>query len=210
LYSQGCCRLERELDTGEDAAGAGFLPGEIDAVDDGERGNDGDDPEHGPHAVEKAADDEKNEALGTLHEADFAQGDEGFGAGARIADHDGAGSGDGGQNNVGSAAAYGVVDEQAHVQGHVRVAIERRIVEGAESGDAVLAPRHLPVQNVQETGEENNQGAGEESAHGEESGGAKIHDQAKKGEEIGIDSRGGDYANDFVEQPFAAGSNSPG
>jgi hypothetical protein len=27
--------LKRELDAGEDAAGAGFLPGEIDAMDDG-------------------------------------------------------------------------------------------------------------------------------------------------------------------------------
>jgi hypothetical protein len=31
------CGLERKLDSGKDAAGAGFLPGEIDAVDDGER-----------------------------------------------------------------------------------------------------------------------------------------------------------------------------
>jgi len=37
-----------ELDAGEDAAGAGFLPGVVDAVDDGEGGDDGDDPETGP------------------------------------------------------------------------------------------------------------------------------------------------------------------
>ncbi len=30
------CGLERELDSGKDAAGLGFQPGEIDAVDDGE------------------------------------------------------------------------------------------------------------------------------------------------------------------------------
>ena len=29
--------LKRELDSGKDAAGTGFLPGVIDAVDDGER-----------------------------------------------------------------------------------------------------------------------------------------------------------------------------
>src|SRR5713226_6610520 len=162
------CGLKRELDSGEDTAGAGFLPGEIDAVDDGEGGNDGNDPEYGAHAIEDSADDEQNDALGALLEADFAQGDEGLGAGAGIADHDGAG------------------------------------------GGAVLAAGHWPIQNVPEAGEENNERAGEKTANGEESSGAKIHDQAKKCEEVGIDSRGGDYADYLVEQPFAAVSNSPG
>src|SRR5258707_11175669 len=107
-------RLEGELDAGEDAAGAGFLPGVVDAVDDGEGGDDGDDPEDGAHAIEDAADDEKNDAFGALHEADFAQGDKRFGAGAGIADHDGAGGGDGGEDDVGSSATHGVVDQQAH------------------------------------------------------------------------------------------------
>src|SRR5713101_7956996 len=102
-----------------------------------------------------------------------------------------------------------VVDQEAHVQGHVRVAVERRIVERTEGGNAVLAPRHLPIQNVQEAGEENNQGADEEPAHCKKSGGAKIYDQSKECQEVGIDSRGGDRANYFVKQPFAAGSNCP-
>jgi hypothetical protein len=202
--------LKRELDAGEDASGAGFLPGEIDAVDDGEGGNDGDDPEHRAHAVEKTADDEQDEALGALHETDFAQGNEGFGAGAGITDHDGAGGGDGGEDDVRSAAADGIVDQEAHVEGHVRIAVERGIVEGAESGDAVLATGHLAIQNVQEACEENDQGAGEEAANGKEGGGDKIHYQPEKGEEIGIDSGGGDRANNFVQQPFAAGSNCTG
>src|SRR5258707_9302954 len=99
------CGLKRELDAGEDTAGAGFLPGEIDAVDDGEGGNDGNDPEDGAHAIEDSADDEEHDALGALHKADLAQRDEGLGAGAGIADHDGAGGGGGGGDNVGSAAA---------------------------------------------------------------------------------------------------------
>src|ERR1700747_3516320 len=103
--------LKREPDSGEDAAGAGFLPGEIDAVDDGEGGNNGNDPENRPHPIDEPAYDQQDKALGALHEAYFAQGDEGFGAGARIADHDGAGSGDRGQDDVGSAAADGIVDQ---------------------------------------------------------------------------------------------------
>src|SRR5260370_21728701 len=203
------CGLKRELDAGEDTEGAGFVAGEIDAVDDGEGGNDGNDPEDGAHAIEDSADDEEDDALGALHKADLAQRDEGFGAGARIAHHDGAGGGDGGEDNVGSAAADGIVDQEAHVEGHVGIAVESGIVECAKSGDAVLAAGDLPIEHVQKAGEENNQGAGKETANGKEGGGDKIHNQPKKGEEIGIDSGGGDGANNFVQQPFAAGSNCP-
>jgi len=179
-------------------------------MDDGKRGNDGNDPEDGPHAIEEPTDDEQHDALGALHEADFAQGNEGLGAGTRITDHDRAGGGDRGQNNVGSAAANGVVDEKAHIEGHVRIAIERGIVECTKSGDAVLTPRHLPIQNVQEAGEKNDQRASEEAADGKEGGSDEIHNQSEKSEEIRIDARSGDHANNFVEQPFAAVSNSPG
>src|SRR5438876_3681675 len=120
------------------------------------------------------------------------------------------GSGDGGENNIGSAASHGIVDQEAHVESHVRVAVQRGIVEGAKSSDAVLAPRDLAVQHVQESSEENNQGAGEESAHRKKSGGDKVHDQSKKCKKVGIDSRSGDHADNLVKQPFAAGSNSPG
>jgi len=173
-------RLEGELDAGEDAAGAGFLPGVVDAMDDGDSGNDGDDPEDGAHAIEDAADDEQDEALGALHEADFAERDEGLGAGAGIADHHGASSGYGGEDDVGSAAADGIVDEQAHVEGHVGVAVERGIVESAEGGDAVLAAGDLAVEHIQEAGEENDQRAGEETADGKKGGGGEIHDQPQK------------------------------
>src|SRR5207249_9859656 len=135
-----------------DAAGLGFLPGEIDAVDNGERGNDGNRPEDRPHAIEDSTDDEQNDALGALHEADFTEWNEGLGACARIADHDGAGSGDGGENDVGSSASHGIVDQETHVEGHVRVAVQRGIVEGAKSSDAVLAPRDLAIQHVQKSG----------------------------------------------------------
>src|ERR1700730_1743172 len=77
------CGLERKLDSGKDAAGAGFLPGEIDAVDDGECGNHSDNPKNRPHAIEEPADDEQHDALGALHKADLTQGNEGLSAGAR-------------------------------------------------------------------------------------------------------------------------------
>jgi hypothetical protein len=200
------CGLKGQLDAREDAAGPGFLPGVIDAMDDGERRNYGDDPQHRPHAIEEAADDEQHEALGAFHKADLTQGNEGLGPGARITDHHGARGGDRGQHDVGSPTAHGVVDQQAHVQGHVRVAVQRRIVECAESGDAVLPPRYLPIQHVQEAGEKNDQRAGKKTTHGKEGCRDEIHNQPKKCQEIGIDARGSQIADNFVEQPLAAGS----
>src|SRR5580704_13876852 len=75
--------LQREADSGERAAGLGFLPGMENPVDDGKRCDDRDDPERRGHAVEQSADDQKNHALGALHEAYFAKRDQGFGARAR-------------------------------------------------------------------------------------------------------------------------------
>jgi len=169
-----------ELDSGEDATGASFLPGEIDAVDNGERGNDSNDPQDWAHAIEEPSDDEQDETLGPLHEADFAEGNKGLGAGAGIADHDGAGGGDSGKHDVGSATAHGIVDQEAHVKGHIRIAVERGIVKGAEGGNAVLAAGDLAIQNVQEAGEENDQRASEEASDGKESGSGEIHNQTKK------------------------------
>src|SRR5205814_2482139 len=59
--------LERELDSGESAASAGFLPGEIDAVDNGERRNDGNHPEDRPHEIEEATDDDQYSVCGALN-----------------------------------------------------------------------------------------------------------------------------------------------
>jgi hypothetical protein len=39
-------------------------------------------------------------------------------------------------------------------------------------------------------------------AYGKGSGGGKINHQAEKSQKVGIDARGGQCANDFVEQPF--------
>ena len=159
--------LAWEMDAGEGAAGAGFLPGEDDAVDDGDGGDDGDDPEAGGHAVEYAADDEEDKALGALHEADFAERDERFGACASVADHYGACGGDSREDDVGRAAADGIIDEQAHVERHVGVTVESGIVERAESGDVDLAAGDLAVEHVEEAGEEDDERAGEEMADGE-------------------------------------------
>ena len=178
-------------------------------MDDGERGNNGNYPENRPHAIEDPTDDEQHNALRALHKADLTQENEGLGTGASVTHHHGASGSDRGEDNVGCPAAHGVVDQEAHVEGHVRIAVKRGIVECAEGRDAVLPPRHLPIQHVQETGKENDQCASEETANGKESCRAKIHNQSEECQEVGIDSCGGNRPNYFVKQPFAAGSNCP-
>ena len=56
------------------------MPGVNYAMDYGESGDKRDYPQHRRHSAECAAENEKDEALGTLHETHFATGDERFGA----------------------------------------------------------------------------------------------------------------------------------
>src|ERR1700682_2538865 len=85
-------------------------------------------------------------------------------------------------------------------------AVQRRIVECTERRNAGLAPRDLPIQHVQEAGEKNDQRSGKKTTYGKESCRDEIHNQPKKCKEIGIYAGGSESANNFVEQPLAAGS----
>ena len=86
----------------------------------------------GRHAVEEGADDDQHDALGALHEADLAAGNERFGAGAGVADHDRGGHDEGDQHHVEEAVGAGVVHQQAEEDRHVGVAVDDGIEEGAE------------------------------------------------------------------------------
>jgi hypothetical protein len=107
-------------------------------------------------------------------------------------------------DDVRSAAAHGVVDEQAHVEGHVGIAIKRGIVEGAERGHTILTARNLTVEHVEESSEENNQRAGEEMADGEHGRGREINDQAEKREEVRVHACRSERSDNFVQQPFTS------
>src|SRR5271166_2176839 len=103
-----------------------------DAVDDGDRAQHRDDPQHRSHLVEQRADDHQHDALRALHEADLAAGDERFGAGPRVAHHDRAGHDKGGQHHVEEAVGAGVIHHQPEEQHYVAVAVDDGIEEAAE------------------------------------------------------------------------------
>ena len=88
----------------------------------------------GRHPVEQCADDDQHQAFRALHEADAAGADQRLGAGARIADHDGADHHEGRQHHVEKAVAAGVKDQQSEELGSVTVAVDDRIEERRRSG----------------------------------------------------------------------------
>ena len=192
------------MEAGEGAPGAGFLPRIYYTVNNGERGDDRDDPKRGSHAIEEAAHDEEDDALGALHEANFAERDERFGAGARVADHHRACGGDRREDDVGRTAVDGVIHQQSHVERHIGVAIESGIVEGSERGDFIGAAGDLSIEHVEEAGEKNYERGGLEAAGGEHYGGCEIDDEPDESKCVGINSSGGECTDNAVEQPAAS------
>ena len=193
--------------------GGGVLgtgPGVAHAVDYGDCAEDGDDPEDWGHAVEEGSDDDEDQALGALHEADAAGADERLGAGAGVADHDGADHHERGQDYVEEAVAAGVVDEQAEELGGVTVAVDYGVEEGSEAGDAVGGAGYLAVDQIEEAGEDNDQAGVEKHAplvvgvgRAEQNGGPGVDHQSQEGEDVGIDAGKGEPANDGIEEDAA-------
>ena len=182
--------------------------GEADAVDHGDGGEDGQNPQHGSHAVGEGADDDQHDALGALHEADLAGGDERLGAGAGVADHDRGGHDEGDQHHVEEAVGAGVVDQQAEEDRHVGVAVDDGIEKRAEEGDLVGGARHAAVHHVKDAGADDDQPGIDKAARliVVRAGKAKkqrrrhIDDQADEGQHVGRDAGEGKAVHDLVEQ----------
>ena len=79
------------------------------------------------------------------------EADERFGAGARVADHDGADHHEGGQDHVEETVAAGVKNQQSEKLGGVAVAVNDRIEEAAEAGHLVAGAGDASVDQVEET-----------------------------------------------------------
>jgi hypothetical protein len=183
-------------------------------MDDGDGGHDRENPEgggHGSPASEESAEDDQDDALGALHEAYFAGADEGFGAGAGVADHERGGHDEGNQEDVEQALTAGVEDEQAEEESDVGVAVEDGIEEGAKDGDLVGEAGDAPIDHVKEARTEDDEGGVEEHANvgvgarvAEEEGGDHIDDEAEEGEGVGGDAGESQTSDDLLQQPTAA------
>jgi len=183
-------------------------------VDNGDGGHHGENPEgggHGSPAVEEGAEDDEDDALGALHEANLAGADEGFGAGAGVADHEGCGHDEGGEEDVEVAVGAGVVDDEAEEDGDVGVAVEDGVEEGAEDGDLVGLAGDATIDHVEEAGADDDEAGVEEHADvvagarvAEEEGRDDVDEKADEGEGVGRDLREREAVDDLLEQPAAA------
>ena len=186
-------------------------------MDDGNGGEDGDDPQDWRHAVEQSADDYEHQPLGALHETYTAGAYQRFGAGARIADHDRADHRDGGKDNVDRAAVAAVKHHQAYELGGIAVTVDYRVEESAEAGDAIAGSSHSAVDQVEEAGPDDDQASVAEHAGlvfgigvSKEKSSNYIDDQAEEGENVGIDSGQRQALDDGFEQNAAASAEDAG
>ena len=201
--------LNEVLDLNDRREVPGLLVGVDDAVDDGNGGDDGEDPEdrrHDSPALEEGAEDDEDDALGALHEAYFAFSDEGFGAGARVADHQRGDHDKGGEEDVEEAIAARVEDQESEKEDDVGVAIDHRIEESSKDGDLVGLASDAAVDQVKETRSNDDQAGVEKHAAlvvtvgvSKQESGVGIDDQPHQGQTVRIDARKGKKAHDGVE-----------
>lgn len=110
------------------AAAFGFVPSMVNAMNDGEIGTGGKDEQSNGKRVgqpiQKRADNQQTEAFGTLPKTDTAAVNQGLRAGLRVTDHDGTGHSKTCEQRIEEAVDGGIVNEEAHENGQVRVAVQ--------------------------------------------------------------------------------------
>jgi hypothetical protein len=161
-------------------------------------------PEDGTHAPRHAADDQQNEALWPLHESHLAGRNQRFGARAGIADHERTRHGDCRKRHVERPADQGVVNDQAHVEGEIGIAVERRIEEGPESRDAADAARHLTIGHVEKAREKEHRRRPAKTPRGKPSGRPGIHAEPQEREHVRRKARRGERAYHMFQEPASA------
>lgn len=212
--------LNEVLDLNDRREVPGLLVGVDDAVDDGNGGDDGEDPEdrrHDSPALEEGAEDDEDDALGALHEAYFAFSDEGFGAGARVADHQRGDHDKGGEEDVEEAIATRVEDQESEEEDDVGVAVDDGIEEGSEDGDLVGLAGNAAVDHVKDACADDDE-AGEEKhadvvlliAEAEQDCRAGVDDEAEKREDVRRDAGERKAVNDGLEDYATAGAERTG
>src|SRR5215469_950084 len=171
----------------------GSRPRVLNAVDHGNGRENGNHPQDRSHAIEQSADDNQDQALGSLHEADSTGADERLRASAAVADHDGTHDHISSENDIEEPPAASVENEQAKELGGIAVAVNHRVKERAKAGNAILRASHFAVHQIKEAGADDDQSCVEEHALlifrggiAEEERGPGIHYESHEGEDIGI------------------------
>ena len=184
----------------------GSGPGVAHAVDYRDCAEHCDHPQHWGHAVEQCSEDYQDQALGAFHESHTAGSDQAFGTGSGVADHDGADHDEGGEDDPEEASATGVEDQESEELAGVGVAVDDRVEESSEAGDAVGGAGDLSVDEIEESREDDDQSGVEKHAllvrgvgGAEQDRSPCVDDQSHEGEDVGIDTGEREPADDGIE-----------
>ena len=189
----------------EGGAVFGFLPGVVNAVADCGVGPDGKNNESDGQGVrqpvQKTANNQQAETFGALPKADAAAIDERFGAGLRIADHHGTSHDKAGEESVEEAVDGRVVDEKAHEDGQVGVAVKNRLQECAEKVAARLKTGERASEKVAGRGGNQDHAGGEEASGPKEDAGDDAKAKTGEGKEAGGNVKAGKDGDRTLEDP---------
>src|SRR5271165_2562040 len=188
----------------------GHQVGVANAVNDSNSRKDCEDPKHGGHdspAIEERAQNDKDDALGALHEAHLALADQRFCACAGIADHERGDHHESSEEYVKETVAARVEDEESEEEDDVGVAVDHGVEEGAEDGDLIGLASDAAVDHVEDAGSDYDQSGVEEHAdvivligEAEEDGGSGVDDQPEEGEDIRRNAGEREAVDDGLEE----------
>src|SRR5258706_14562849 len=163
-----------------------------------------DHPQHRPHAIKQSPNNQQHHPLWPLHESHFAKRNQRLRPRPRITHHHRPRRCHRRQHYIRCPSAHGVIHQQSHVQRHIRVAIQRRIIKCAERRHAILPSRHLPIQHVQEPRKKDDERPSAKTSDGEHRRRDEIHHQPQKCQKVRVYAGSGQRTNDSVQQPFTS------
>lgn len=205
---QGGLRSRSGLDanTGGDAAAFGFAPRVVNAVNHGDVGTDCEDQQRngkrgGGELTQERTENEENEALRAFPDTDATAVHEGFGAGLRIADHNGSGNDDSGEQCQEEAVDGGIVDEEAEEDGEVGVTVQNGFQESTEEIDVRLAMSERAGEKIAGSRGNQNDARGEKPPGAEENSGNDAKRETGESENAGGNASARETRDSSLKHP---------
>ena len=174
----------REDQRAEDRRVARGAPGEGDALDAGEVGENGQDPQRGLQQVEEGTGDQADHAFGALHDAHRAADADRLGARLRVAHHHRSDQPGHGHHGAPRVRHLREQDDDTEQDDEVRVPVDDRVEERAERRHLPRRARQRAVEEVAETGQDEEPAGAARAAGDERAGGQQAHAEPQDGEMV--------------------------
>src|SRR5215510_4707332 len=207
------------LDRGRIGGGlhlADRAPGVIEPVAESPVRKDCHQPYRGRHFIEQRmvrfgpdgerAYDQQDDALGAPQKSYVAFRDQRFSPSARVAHHDRADQRRSGQSHIKSAVVFTVArveDNDPEKNDHVGQPVEARIEKCSELGHPASEPRHTPVQNVEDVGEDHHQAGVKEPPRSVKKRGEHVDAQSDHRKQVRVWVKARNLADDAIKYALA-------